>query len=654
MQKAEAKATLDGMDALADLYSFTDMARDSGAPYNIQVDLRGNLASFRQKLNNGGYGNDYAFQTDLMNMMNPLFDAHTLYRGPSGYQCFFLRPFNIEAAVVNNQMQYTLRAGPLGAAGNQIWKNVFGVDPTPLVDQVVSTINSKSVTDHIDVVARNFISTYKDEAVRFNAALRGRWSQTILSMFPITDPNLDYSSTYAMANGQTVTIPNAGFCNPAPTSTQTIIDRNAGKSTKRADIADLPKDPNFLISAFDVHKEHDKLFEEAVASLPANLRALNVRAAERVLASAPTAQTIKIQDYQAIHESMGAEFHDVSGFNIPTRNIPANFAGSSNLRVVASSSKNDTYFMKYNDGVNPPVWIFKLTTFAPGDVTETLNVLNTLLTDAQASGGQRLIADVAYNGGGIICLSDLILAMLVPDWRTLNGPHLESTPFGIYDYKQSKTALAIRSAPQLNNLFTAYTNYLDVKTEKPVTQAFYNPIPRTRAGTTSNYTQQALFPAQCKGYPSATFQAVNYFFKSITVVTDGTCGSACALFASQLQSNNKAKVVSYGGILNRKIPLSTASFAGGNVLEYGTVAMYSFFYGGGVPGLPPMMTSTAAARFNFNEYYEDNELNTPREFLKRPADHHLDFYGTFFASNPFTPLGLANNAALYSAVAQTM
>lgn len=643
-------ATLDGMDSLADLYSFTDMARDSGAPYNIKVDLRGNLAQFRQKLNSGGYTSDYAFQTDLMNMMNPLFDAHTLYRAPSGYQCFMLRPFNIEAGIQNGQMSYTLRTGPLGASGNNIWQSVFGVNPTPYVDQVVTAINGKPVTQHVDTVARNFISTYKDEGVRFNAALRGRWSQTILSMFPITDSNLDFTSTYTMANGQTVTIPNAGFCNPAPGSTNGILGRNAGSSSKRS-IDSLPADPMFLVSAMDIHKEHDQLLADAVAGIPASFLRHNARAAETV-AAAPVPQTITIKDYTGIHAAMGPEFHDLTQFNVPTRQIPANF-NANNLRVVLGSKANDTFFMKYNDGVNPPTWIFKLTTFAPGDATDTLNVLNALLTDAQANKGTHLIADVAYNGGGIICLSDLILAMLVPEWRTLSGPHQGSTPFGTYDYKQSKTALAIRSVSNLNSLFTSYSNYLDRSTEKPVTESFYNPIPRTRAGTTSNYTQQALFPSACVNYPGGGFRAVPFFFKSVTVLTDGTCGSACALFASQLQSNKKATVVSYGGIVGRTVPLSTASFAGGNVLEYGTVATYAYFYGGRTAGLPPMMTSTAAARFNFNEYYEDNDLSTPREFLKRPADHHLDFYATFFASNPWTPLGLANNAALYGAVTQT-
>lgn len=654
-QQSQAVSTLDALDSLTDLYSFTDLAVNSGAPYNIKVDLRGGLASIRSKVSSGAYSNDYAFQTDIMNLMNPLFDAHTLYRAPGGYQCFFLRPFNIEAAVVSGELQFTLRTGPLGDSTNQIWSSVFNFNPAAYVDKVVTSINGKPVSQHVDTVARNFVSTYKDQGVRFNAALRGRWAQTVLSMFPITDPNFDFTSTYVMADGSSVTVPNAGFCNPGIDSTSGLLGRNKGGALTAKD---FEVDPMILVRGIDIHKEQEQMLEDAIKALPAEMLKKNKEAAERVsrLPARPSinGETITIHDLTAVHAALGKEFNDLTKFDIPRRHFPASFDASS-LKLISASRANDTYYMKYNDGTNPPIWIYKLLSFAPSDVAETLNILNTLLKDAQANNGQHIIADVANNGGGIICLSDLILALLVPEWESLQ-PGIRkpgSTPYGIYDYKASKAALAIRANSNLNSLFTSYQAYLDRQTEKPVTADFYGPVARTRAGITSNYTNQALFPSQCVGYPRTSFTPVKYYFKHITVLTDGTCGSACALFASQLQSNGHAKVVSYGGPLHRTEPLSTASFAGGNVLDYGTVAMYSYLYGGSSPGLPPRMTSSALARFNFNEYYEENDLNTPREFLKRPAEHHIDFYATMFANNPLTPLGLANNAALYKAVAGT-
>ena len=638
------------MDSVADLYSFTDVSRDSGAPYFIKLDLRSKLAQFRQKLNSGGYTSDYEFQSDLMNTMNLLFDAHTIYRAPEGYRCFFNRPFSLEAVYNDSKLSYTLRLGVLGSGAYPLWVSNFGINPADYLNQEVVLINGKPVTDHVIGVAQNFIALYKDEAVRFNAALRGRWSATLFAMAPITDPNFDYDSTYVLADGRSVTIPNAAYCPIGPKSTDHILQQNlwvnrwapGTNSSKRASIP---------FSGLDVHQEHDEIFQKAIAALPVPMKRLNARDTlyDEEIEETNQIHTINIHDYSGVHAAVGSEFHDVSGFEVPIRQIYANY-DVENLRIVTSVN-NDTFFLKYRDGINPPIWIFKLLSFLPKDQAASVNVLNTLITDAAASQGTHLIVDVAYNGGGSICLSDLILALLVPEWRTLRTPHPNGTPFGIYDYKLSKSAIAMRSSATANDEFTMFEQYLHIGSEKPFTREFYEPIPRTHAGATSNYTQQALFPAQCIDIDITKIPPVSYYFKSITVLTDGTCGSACALFASQLQSNKKATVVSYGGILGRTIPLSTASFAGGSVIEYEQISGYSISDPN--PDLPPMLTSSATTRLNFNEFYEHNDLVTPREFLKRPAQYHIDFYATLYSSNPWRRRGLASYAALYNAVAHT-
>jgi C-terminal processing protease CtpA/Prc len=648
----QAKSVISAMKSLIDLYSFTDMAANSGPPYNLHVDLRALLGLIENNLKVGSYSNDYDFQVDLMNMMNPLFDAHTLYRGPSGYQCFMVRPFDIEASLnpSTGKMQYTLRQGPLGQVTTQIWANIFNFDASPYLNQVVTNINGMSVTDHLMLIAQNFISTYKDHGVRYNAALRHRWSQTILSMFPLTDSNLDYVSSMTFANGMTVDVPNAGFCGGGINSTQMLLQRNQFTlGFMNAAQKEGAEKNTLLVQGVDVHRENEEMFQQAVRDLDLPIIHPHKRQSAQQVAATRAPQTIKVHDYRRIHQTVGREFHDVKDLFVPTHDLPANF-DSSFLTIVAQSQAKDTYFMKYNDGVHPTTWILKLTTFAPGNVQDTLNVIQRLIQDGKNNAGTNLVIDVAYNGGGIICLSDLLLALLVPEWGTLQPTTAPTVPYGIYDYKQSVSALAIRAVPALNQAFTSFQNYLDIGTEKPSNDSFYKPILRTRGGYSSNYTQQGYFPAGCVGYPGGSFKAIPYYFKSITVITDGTCGSACALFASQLQSENLAKIISYGGPSGRTIPLSTASFAGGNVLEYNTVSLMSFLQGNGAPGLPPIMTSSAASRFNFNEYYETISTDVPREFLKRPAQVHLDYYATFYNDDPTTPLGLSNNAALYNAV----
>lgn len=648
------------MSKLVDLYSFTDIAVNSGAPYNIQVDLQALLAQISKKVISGAYSSDYDFQVDLMNMMNPLFDAHTLYRAPNGYSCFFLRPFNIEASQPSsgNGISYKLRTGPLASRTNDIWRAILNFDPSPYVNKEVVQINGKSTTDHLLLVAQNFISTYKDEGVRFNAVLRMRWAQTILSMFPLTDSNLDYTSTYVFADGTSVEVPNAAFCGGGVNSTQTLLARNrapffSASATESAKLVEHLK-KNMLIQGIDVHKEYEQMLDEMLKSVGA--KTVKEEVSKRNVVEKMEDETITVLDYSEIHQKVGPEFLETKGFNVPRSvHSASKMQASGTLTVINYSKAQDCYFMKYVSG-GQTTYVLKLTTFAPKDVNDTLLVINSLITDAQFNRGSKLIVDVANNGGGIICLSDLLLALLVPEWGSLQPSQGPTVPYGLYDYKQSKTALALRSHQATNQAFTSYQNYLNPQTELPFTNPdhFYSPILRTRAGRSSNYTQQAYFPAGCVGYPGAYFQPIQYYFKNITVLTDGACGSACALFASQLQSEKLARVVSFGGpeaAETNPTPLSTASFAGGNVLEYNTVSLYVFLNGlSGDKNLPPMMSSSAASRFNFNEYYELDNLNTPREYLKRPAVQHINYWAPFYNDIPTTTLGNGNLATLYGTV----
>jgi len=653
-QQQQALDTMDSLNSLADLYSFTDMSKDSGAPYNLKVDLRGTLAQIKSKVQAKSYTNDYQFQSDLMNLFNPLFDAHTLYMAPSGYQCFLLRPFNLEASVdaSTNSMVYNLREGPLGANTAAIWKQVFGVDISPFVNSVVTSINDMTPTDHVMKVAEHFISTYKDHGVRYNAALRGRWSQTVLSMFPLNDPNMDFSMKIKLASGATINVPNAAFCGGGGiTSTSGLLGKNKGSALDMtaSQLADQISELNKrhpMIEGKDIYREMEEMFEEAVKSSH-----IDVRPTLRRDVVIPAASPVTVHDYRPLKQKIGREFASTTGQFVPTRTIPVENFDPSALRIMKQSSAGDTIFMIYDDHKSPVHYVLKLTTFAPNSTSETLDVIQTMIKTGQQNNVKHLIMDVAYNGGGIICLSDLLLALLVPNWVSLQPGASPTLPYGIYDFRQSPSSDAIRANRQLDSIFTSYTGYLDIQTEKIYTNAsFYNPIHRTRGGLSSPYTQQAYFPAECIGYPGGNFRAIPYYFEHIDVLTDGTCGSACALFCSQLQSYHYARVVSYGGPLGRQIPLSTASFAGGNVLEYNMVSMYAWYYGSGSKGLPPMMSSSARARFNFNEYYEYDTLETPREFLKRPADVHLDYYAALYNDNVNTPVGFANSGRLYGAL----
>lgn len=96
-------------------------------------------------------------------------------------------------------------------------------------------------------------------------------------------------------------------------------------------------------------------------------------------------------------------------------------------------------------------------------------------------------------------------------------------------------------------------DYMNITTgaiESP--ENFYQKTVDVQYGSVkSQVTDFIYFPASCKNMVlDNNFPRVNWWPKNVIVLTDGTCGSACAQFISKMTQNNRALVVALGGYLN--------------------------------------------------------------------------------------------------------
>ena len=95
-----------------------------------------------------------------------------------------------------------------------------------------------------------------------------------------------------------------------------------------------------------------------------------------------------------------------------------------------------------------------------------------------------------------------------------------------------------------------------------------NTVTRKRGGVTDQYSQKFISLSSCVNVLEQ--QAVVSLmpseppFRSIAILTDGECGSACSQFTTLLQLSGKATVISYGGYTGEE--MDGSAFAGGNVL----------------------------------------------------------------------------------------
>lgn len=206
-------------------------------------------------------------------------------------------------------------------------------------------------------------------------------------------------------------------------------------------------------------------------------------------------------------------------------------------------------------------------------------------------------------------------------------PYAGFCPFDPYEITQLDTR-ARPFSPLLDNY------------KKPQTKRWGRPAKYSQPGEYSfcfNVMQD--MPSVARGYESG-------YWTQVSFVSDGTCGSACALFTQGIQTNGDAVAFTYGGVAGTA--MDVASFAGGNVEEYDSFWPNLAFAAklghlaslGAAPwseahehtwvAHPIAFPTKASARFNWNmmfvEAMGDDAL--PRQFYLIPGRKHFDFWAS--------------------------
>ena len=136
------------------------------------------------------------------------------------------------------------------------------------------------------------------------------------------------------------------------------------------------------------------------------------------------------------------------------------------------------------------------------------------------------------------------------------------------------------------------------------------------------------------------------FWKEIGFVSDGTCGSACALFTTTLETSGYGIGFTFGGIANTALDIS--SFAGGNVEDYekfwpkiaiaaklgelasGGEAPFTKDHAGSWSYHPIAFPTKAKAAFNWKMMFMKSfgQEALPRQFYLVPGRKHFNYWGT--------------------------
>lgn len=164
----------------------------------------------------------------------------------------------------------------------------------------------------------------------------------------------------------------------------------------------------------------------------------------------------------------------------------------------------------------------------------------------------------------------------------------------------------------------------------------------------AKYSKPGVF-AECKAVIEIMPEiATGYeagYWTQVAFVSDGTCGSACALLTQGLQTNGDAVAFTYGGLANTA--LDVAAFAGGNVERYDEFwpglalgarlgklasngkAKWTVTHEESWVSSPIAFPTKARSNFNWNMMFAQalGEHALPRQFYLIPGRKHFNVWG---------------------------
>ncbi|GAA5797665.1 hypothetical protein HPULCUR_003056 [Helicostylum pulchrum] len=221
------------------------------------------------------------------------------------------------------------------------------------------------------------------------------------------------------------------------------------------------------------------------------------------------------------------------------------------LNAVGSSKGPYIEFIQL-EGEYKNVGVIDIQSFsiASGDRQTFVDNFISSLKDFEAKGVEKIILDLSTNGGGDACAGEFLISTLfgsTPDYPSdiKYSPFLDRVIQAAHEQEQTKWLDYKSTGFKGSNWYTNTTSYARGKNPNV---KFSQPIALSCDGwadtvSTEKYTNTKWKPAD------------------VLILSDGRCGSTCAIVASRLRVSHKVPAMGLGGIRGNRMQF--ASFPGG-------------------------------------------------------------------------------------------
>jgi len=260
--------------------------------------------------------------------------------------------------------------------------------------------------------------------------------------------------------------------------------------------------------------------------------------------------------------------------------------------------------------VSSDVIVLQITSFVPASNKQFLAVVDEVVQLGLQGNIPNLILDVRGNGGGDICLGYQVIHNLIA----------EPNPIGHYDIIHSPLMDLMVSRADDDTPLVGPSWWTQADGTPYPNSSWYTPgLQHVRGGVTGTYSNPSYH--NCDFSPKAPA----YLFKKILILSDGLCGSTCAVFTSHLDEVDHIDTVTVGGIWGNA--QQAFSFPGGQVMDYANIVQLAQYLRiQNSPLAPAKFPNKASFRFTWLEIYPwlpSDPTNTPLEFIFFPSTYRL-------------------------------
>lgn len=251
----------------------------------------------------------------------------------------------------------------------------------------------------------------------------------------------------------------------------------------------------------------------------------------------------------------------------------------------------------------------------------------------EAAGAKRLIIDLQNNSGGIICWGRYVLQTLFPN--TVDSPY-------IYSLRASPLAQALAKATFLydQDSNSPYGGLVDPVTgEEVLNDSWMNPGDKLK-GRNGNFSKK-ITDRLCGAVDEIKGAADDALFEAedIIILSNGYCGSTCAVLALQLHERYGVRTVAVGGHHGQSMAFT--SFPGGAVQANNTLwvqrvqkVFNSMPIHVQTPELKTLVPNPLPANgqlaFTFRQIMSASDEEQVSEYMRIPSEFRMDYTSARF------------------------